>query len=334
MNLLILGGTVFLGRHLVQAALSRGHRVTLFNRGQHNPDLFPDVERLHGDRDGGLDSLHGRGWDAVIDTCGYVPRIVRQSAELLSGAVGHYTFISSLSVFSDTSKIGITDTDAVSKLEDESVEELTGETYGPLKALCEQAVENAVPGRTLIIRPGLIVGPDDPSDRFTYWPHRIAAGGIVLAPGRPDETVQFIDVRDLAQWTIAMVERNETSIFNATGPEPPVTFGRLIEDCVNVSGGAADVTWIDETFLLAENVTPWVELPLWIPVETDPSDRGFSAFDCRKAVDAGLSFRSIKETIRDTLEWDSNRPSEGAFKNCLSRKREAELLAKWRMAKS
>jgi len=329
-NLLILGGTIFLGRHLVEAAQSRGHRVTLFNRGQHCPDLFSDVEKLRGDRDGGLDVLRGREWDAVVDTCGYVPRIVRQSAELLSGTAKQYAFVSSLSVYSDTSKIGITETDAVGRLDDESIEDVTGETYGPLKVLCEQAVETSVPGRTLIIRPGLIVGPHDPSDRFTYWPHRIASGGEVLAPGRPDEKVQFIDVRDLAEWTVGMIERNETGIYNATGPKPPVTFGELLGKCRSVSGSDANVTWAGESFLLAENVAPWVELPLWIPTETDPSDRGFSAFDCRKAIAAGLSFRSITDTIRDTLEWDRSRHDDSAFMNCLSREREAEVLAKWR----
>src|SRR5262245_38592594 len=194
MKLLILGGTVFLGRYLVETALAHGHEVTLFNRGQHNPDLYPDVEKLHGDRDGGLDILRGRRWDAVIDTCGYVPRVVRASAELLAGAVDHYTFISSISAYPSFKAIGNDERPPVGTLADPTVEEVTGESYGPLKALCEQAVEQALPGRTLNIRPGLIVGPYDPSDRFTYWPHRVAQGGEVLAPGRPERHVQVVDV--------------------------------------------------------------------------------------------------------------------------------------------
>ena len=189
MNLLILGGTVFLGRHLVEAALARGHAVTLFNRGQHNPDLFPEVERLRGDRDGDLQALEGRRWDAVVDTCGYVPRVVRASAEMLAPNVDHYTFISSISVYADTSKPGIDEQAPVGTLDDPTTEEVTGESYGPLKALCEQAAEAAMPGRVLNIRPGLIVGPHDPTDRFTYWVRRVAEGGEVLAPGNPHAPV-------------------------------------------------------------------------------------------------------------------------------------------------
>ena len=199
MKLLILGGTVFLGRHLVEAAQARGHQLTLFNRGQHNPELFAGVEKLRGDRSGDLSALRGRRWDAVIDTCGYIPRIVRASAELLADAVDHYTFVSSLSVYADTSRPGIDESAPVGQLADETVEDITGETYGPLKALCEQAAGRALPGRVLTVRPGLIVGPHDPTDRFTYWPVRVARGGALLAPGRPERRVAFVDVRDLAE---------------------------------------------------------------------------------------------------------------------------------------
>src|SRR5262245_54236117 len=196
MKILMLGGTVFVGRATVEAALARGHEVTLFNRGRAQAELLPQVERIQGDRAGGLAALAGRRWDAVIDTCGYVPRVVRQSAEALAEAVDQYTFISSLSVYSDTSQRGIDENGTVGKLADETVEEITGESYGPLKVLCEQVVEQTLPGRALVIRPGLIVGPYDRTDRFTYWPVRVAQGGPVLAPGRPERLVEFIDVRD------------------------------------------------------------------------------------------------------------------------------------------
>ena len=182
----------------MESALARGHEVTLFNRGQHNPNLFPNVEKLRGDRNGDLSALEGRQWDAAIDTCGFVPRIVRASAELLRNSVKHYTFISSISVFAQIDKAGLDEDAPLATLKDETVEEVTNETYGALKALCEQAVEQTMPGRTLIVRPGLIVGPDDPTDRFTYWPVRTARGGEMLAPGRPDQATQIIDVRDLA----------------------------------------------------------------------------------------------------------------------------------------
>src|SRR5579872_4273010 len=231
MKLLILGGTVFLGRHIVEAALARGHEVTLFNRGQHNPDLFPEVEKLRGDRNGDLAALQGRQWDAAIDTSGFVPRVVRASAEALANAVKHYTFISSISVYADFTKLGIDESSPVAKLVDESVEEVTGETYGGLKALCEQAAEEALPGKVLIVRPGLIVGPDDQTDRFTYWPYRVAQGGEMLAPGRPAHQEQFIDVRDLAQWIVRMVEAGKTGVYNATGPDYVLSTQQLLEVC-------------------------------------------------------------------------------------------------------
>jgi 2'-hydroxyisoflavone reductase len=235
MKLLILGGTVFLGRHLTEAALAAGHDVTLFNRGQHNANLYPDLEKLRGDRDGGLDVLKGRTWDAVVDTCGYIPRLVRDSASLLSDAVDHYTFISTLSVYDDFRVRGLREEAAVGTLDDETVEAVTGGskgTYGPLKALCEQAAEAAMPGRVLCARPGLMVGPYDPTDRFTYWPVRVARGGQVLVPPTPQAPVQFIDARDLATWVMRMAEHNKTGVYNATGPAERLTF----EGIVNLLG--------------------------------------------------------------------------------------------------
>jgi 2'-hydroxyisoflavone reductase len=325
LKLLILGGTAFLGRHLVEAAQARGHEITLFNRGQRNPALFPDLEKLRGNRDGDLAALQGRRFDAAIDTCGFVPRIVRASAELLADAVDRYTFISSISVYADFSKRGIGEDAPVGTLEDETTEEVTNEAYGPLKALCEQAAERAMPGRVLNIRPGLIVGPHDPTDRFTYWPHRIAQGGEVLAPGRPERQVQFIDARDLAEWTIRMVEAKQTGVYNATGPDYLLTMGQVLEECMRQSGSDARLNWIDEKRLLEAGATPWMEVPLWIP-ETDPDAPGFAATNCNKAFAAGLTFRPLAETVRDTLAWDATRPADVERRAGIKPEREAHYL--------
>src|SRR5260221_13589599 len=233
MRLLILGGTAFVGRHLVEAALARGHTVTLFNRGRRNPDLFPELERLRGERPDDLAALRGREWDAAIDTSGYTPRAVAASAGLLAEAVAHYTFISTISVYADEMPAGTDENGPLSQMPEDKAgtEEVTGETYGPLKVLAEQAAEAAMPGRVLTPRPGLIVGPYDPTDRFTYWPARVARGGEVLAPDGPDVPVQFIDARDLAAWTLDSVEAGRTGVFNLTGPAQPLTFGDLLETC-------------------------------------------------------------------------------------------------------
>jgi 2'-hydroxyisoflavone reductase len=332
MRLLLLGGTVFLGRHIVEAALQRGHTVTLFNRGQHNPELFPHLEKLRGDRraEGGLDALKGRAWDVVIDTCGYIPREVRASAGLLAGAVERYLFISTESVYADFRTAGIDESYPTGPLADESVEEVTGETYGPLKALCERVVERGMPARsTLILRPGLIVGPHDPTDRFTYWPARVARGGEVLAPARPDYPVQFIDVRDLADWTVAMVEQHATGIFNADGLPNTLTLGALLETSRAQSTSEASVTWAPESFLLEHKVAPWSELPLWIP-EGDGDAEGFATISVHKALAAGLSLRPLADTVRDTLAWVATRSADHQWRAGLTPEREAELLRLWR----
>ena len=329
MRIIVLGGTVFLGRALVEAVRERGHEVTLFNRGQTNPDLFPDVEKLRGNRDGDLSALKGRRWDAAIDTCGYVPRVVRQSAELLAGAVGYYTFVSSVSVYSDWSKPGVDERTPLGTLEDETVEEITGETYGPLKALCEQAVKSAMPGRALIIRPGLIVGPHDPSDRFAYWVHRVAQGGEVLVPGPPTRPAEFIDVRDLAEWIVRMIEVEQTGTYNAAGPGQSVTMGQFLETCKSVSGSDAALTWVSDEFLIEQDVTPWTEMPMWIP-SSDPAYAGFFAIDSSKAVAAGLTYRPVTETVGDTLEWATTRSDDHEWRAGILRERETELLEAWR----
>lgn len=331
MRILILGGTIFLGRRLVDAALARGHEVTLFNRGQHNADLYPQLEKLRGDRDGGLDALRGRRWDVVIDPSGYVPRVVRQSAELLAGAVDRYVFISSISVY-DERRAGIEEDAPVARLADERVEEVRGDTYGGLKALCEQTIEAALPGRAIQLRAGLIVGAHDPSGRFTYWPARVARGGEVLAPGRPERPVQFIDARDLAAWTVRLLEQGGRGVYNATGPASPLTMSALLETCRAVSGGDARFTWLPDAFLLAQGAGPWMELPLWAP-ETDEYT-GFMEVNCRRAIAAGLTFRPLAETVRDTLAWDTARPAaeREAAPAGLQPAREAALLAAWHAA--
>jgi 2'-hydroxyisoflavone reductase len=326
MKILILGGTIFLGRHLVDAAISRDHDVTLFNRGEHNANLFPAVEKLRGDRDGNLFALEGRQWDAVIDTCGYVPRIVQASAELLASAVEHYTFISSISVYADVSKPGIDEEGELGVLEDESVEDITGGAYGPLKVLCEQAAEAFFPSRTLNIRPGLIVGPYDPSDRFTYWLHCIARGGEVLAPSPGQKPVQIIDARDLAEWIIGLIEARVSGVYNATGPDYRLTMQGLLELCRTELGSETTVTWVDEGFLLGAGVKPWMDLPLWVAGD---EDSGMLAINVEKAISANLTFRSLEETIRDTYHWARNRPADHQWRAGLAPDREQELLTMW-----
>jgi 2'-hydroxyisoflavone reductase len=321
-KLLLLGGTSFAGRALAEAALARGHELVLFNRGRTNPGLFPQAEHVRGDRDGGLGALAGRRFDAVLDTSGYLPRLVADSARLAAEAARFYLFVSTVSVYADVSRPGVGEDAPLARL-DVDTEEIMGETYGALKALCERAVEDALPGRCLIVRPGLIVGPHDPTDRFTYWPVRIAEGGDVLVPGRPDRAVQVIDARDLAAWMLTMVEAAETGTFNAVGPVPPLTMGALVESCLRVSGSGARPVWADDAFLLDQGVEPWSDLPLWLPEQGE--ERGMMAVDVSAAVERGLAFRPIDETVADTLAWDRERPL-GERRAGISREREAQLL--------
>ncbi|MCA9865535.1 MAG: hypothetical protein KC410_03525 [Anaerolineales bacterium] len=325
MKLLILGGTRFLGRALVDEALLEGHEITLFNRGQSNPDLYPHIEQIRGDRNSDLAALGRRRWEAVIDTCGYVPRIVRQSAEYLADTVEQYTFISTMSVYAEPLSSGIDENAPVGTIMDETTEEITGETYGPLKALCEQAATKAMGGRALHVRAGLIVGPHDLSDRFTYWPVRVARGGEVLAPSSPDYGVQFIDVRDLAHWIITATAARLTGPYNVTGPGRPLPMGLLLDTCRVVAGSDARFTWVDDSFLVEQGVEPYTELPLWVPAELG----AFNSFNIEKALAAGLIFRPFAETVRDTLEWAQWRPAAYVWRNGLSAEREANLLAEW-----
>ena len=337
MRLLVLGGTKFLGRAVVDEALERGHELTLFNRGETNPELYSEVEKLRGDRDGDLSALEGRDWDAVFDPSGYVPRVVRASAELLADRVGHYTFVSSLSVYGDFSEVVTEDDGQLIRLDDTSDESLEGDRYGGFKALCEQVVADVFPGRSARVRAGLIVGPNDPTGRFTYWPRRVARGGEVLAPGRKGRPVQFVDVRDLAAWLVDLAEGRVAGTFNATGPEPPITMAELLETCRAVSGSNARITWVDEDFLREREVGEWMELPLWIAETGDPAWRRFQEVDVSRAVAAGLRFRTVADTVRDTLEWALVTGGAGAplasglelGEAGMKPEREAELLAEW-----
>ena len=319
MKLLVLGGTKFLGRHAVDAALADGHEVTIFTRGQTSPELFPEVEHLRGDRDGKLGSLAGRTWDGVVDTSGYVPRIVRQSAELLRDAVARYVFVSSISVYGDFSD-PITEATPIAELDDPDTEEIL-ESYGALKAACERVVEEVYGDRSARIRAGLIVGPYDPTDRFTYWPRRIAAGGEVLGPGDPDAPVQFVDARDLAAWLVQLALRGPGGVFNATGPAERLTFEELLDRARTAIGSDANVVWTDEQRVLDAGVHPWTELPLWLP-GTDYA--GMARADISRAVDAGLRFRPVEETILDTLAWDRSVPGD---RPTLSDEKERAILA-------
>jgi len=318
-RLLVLGGTKFLGRHAVEAALTAGHEVTTFTRGQTNPELFPDVEHLHGDRDGDLGALAGRTWDGVVDTSGYVPRVVRQSAELLRDAVGRYVFVSSISAYGDFSE-PITEETPVAELDDPDTEEIA-ESYGALKAACERVVEGVYGNRSARVRAGLIVGPFDPTDRFTYWPRRIAAGGTVLAPGEPSAPVQFVDVRDLAAWLVQLALAGPGGVFNATGPAEPLTFAELLERMRAATGTDAEIAWTDDRLVLDAGVQPWTELPLWLP---DDDYAGMARADISRAVDAGLAFRPLEETVLDTLAWDRSQPGD---RPTLTPEREREILA-------
>ena len=330
MRLLILGGTKFVGRHVAEAALAQGHALTLFHRGQTNSGLFPDAEHLTGDRDGHLKALRRRQWDTVIDVSGYIPRIVSQSLTLLRDAVPFYTFISTISVYADLS-IPHQDEDApLLALPSGAGEEITPETYGPLKVQCERLVTKAYPNKSLIIRPGLVAGPWDHTDRFTYWPLRAAQGGRMLAPGDPAQRIQYIDARDLAEWTMRMTEHSQPGTFNAVTAEPALTMAQLIDEGIQGGNTNTQPTWVDEAFLLAQNLAPWSDLPLWLPTQTTREYRGFSSISSARAVNAGLTFRPLRTTVTDTLEWAKAHGLQMPLNAGLGKQRERQILAVWK----
>lgn len=340
MKILIIGGTKFLGRHLVDAALKRGHEITLFNRGKQSSENMPDVEQIHGDRNQDLDKLRGRNWDAVIDTCGYLPQTVKASAEALKDSVNQYVFISSISAYPEFKELDFDESAPVTELNEQQRKradeidpksELTGATlgemYGGLKVLCEREAGKVMPGKVLTVRSGLIVGAYDPTDRFTYWVMRVASGGEVLAPENPNRFVQLVDASDLSEWTIAMIERNENGIYHATGKPFALTMSKMLEEIKTVSGSDATFTWVGEEFLKQENVEEWSDLPLYL-YESDEESRGFLSANVDKALNKGLNFRFLSETIRETLDWRRTKSVE--LKAGISAEREKKLLKKWR----
>lgn len=340
LKILVLGGTGFLGPAVVEAALARSHKVTLFNRGKTNPHLFPELEKLVGDRDPdkgeGLKALGGRKWDVCIDDTGYYPRMVKASASLLAPNVRSYIYISSISAYAENSRENQDETAATAKLADPTVETMGKgyEYYGGLKALCEQAANTAMGGRCALVRPGFIVGPGDSTDRFTWWPVRVARGGEMLGPGAPSDPIQIIDVRDLGAFLVRLAEQNTTGTFNACGPKERLTIGKLIEDCATAAGSKPQITWVPAKFLMEHGEDGDGSLPIWIPFEGET--KGFHTWSNARAVKAGLSFRPTVDTARDTLAWFRSLPEERqkGMKTGLSAEAESRLLTAWRAASS
>ena len=308
-RILVLGGTGFIGPHIIRAALSRGHTLSMFNRGRSNPGLFPEVEELYGDRNDNLEALKGRTWDVCIDTSATDPKWVRLSADLLRDAVEHYLFTSTRSVYSDFTRVGMTALDApLFEVDPEALERGERLDYGRNKALCEYFTRNAFGERALIVRPGLIVGPGDNTDRFTYWPVRIARGGEVLAPGDGSDPCMFIDVRDLAAWYVRLIEEGTTGRFNALTPAGGLRFDHLLYGIKAVTSAEVTFTWVDADFCRRHNVRPYAEMPLWYPARGNRA--GFARFDLSREIAAGLSWRPLADTARDTLEWHRTLPEE------------------------
>ncbi len=316
MKLLVLGGTAFVGRHIVEAARARGHEVTIFHRGKTNKHVFPDLEKIIGERDSDLAPLANRTWDAVIDTSAYLPRVVERSARLLAERVAHYTFVSSVSVYKSFATIGMTENAPRAVIAEPLPDVINADTYGAMKARCERAAANHFPGRLLVVRPGIIVGPYDYTGRFAYWPRRVAEGGAVLAPGEPTHPLQVIDARDLAAWMIARIEVTEAGLYNATGPFEPLTWGTFLEECQRVTKSAADLVWAPDMLLRGEGVTG-ADLPLWVPAT--PDSAGFYTVSSAKARAAGLVLRPLGDSLTDVLA--SSQGTTG-----MARTREAEVL--------
>ncbi len=341
LRILILGGTGFTGPFQVRYALSRGHKVTVFNRGKTHPGELPkEAEQLLGDRNGQLDALKGRQWDVVIDIPTTLPVWVRDAAQILKGNVDRYVFISTTSVYSDNSKPGMDESGPLAQYQGADAMKETQATlrrfplYSPLKVLSEKEAEKWFPGKTLIIRPGLIVGPGDETDRFTYWPVRLDRGGEILCPGDPKtDLVQFIDARDLAEWAIRMVEQETTGIFNALGPKSKLPMGELLDGIKTVTTSESRFTWVDTDFLLSQRVSPWNELPVWVAPRGP--EQGFSMLSNKRALKKGLTFRPIPDTAKVTLEWFRKQPPErqARLRSGISPEREAAVLAGWHAQK-
>jgi 2'-hydroxyisoflavone reductase len=331
-SLLVLGGTGFIGPHLTELALARGWKVTHFNRGKRAPDGVENVETLHGDRKGQLDALKGRRWDAVVDNTGYIPKYCKLSADLLAPNTGYCLYISSISAYASFEKPNDVGS-PTGTLDDKEQEEITNETYGPMKALCEEYVRDAYGARAGVVRPGYIVGPLDPTDRFTYWPVRVARGGEMAAPGTPADPIQIVDVRDLAAFMLDLVDRRAEGTFNAVTPPGALTMGALIDTCLEVTGADTKVTWIDEEFLAGFLKPDEMNFAPWGPMRG--VEAGASLTGMEASARAGLKSRALATVVRDTLAWHETRPAErkAELRSGLPPAREAELLAAWHARK-
>lgn len=340
MRLLILGGTGFIGPTQVHYAVARGHHVTVFNRGRRQADLPPQVEHLVGDRNGDLDALRSGEWDVVIDNPTTLPVWVRDAASILRDRAQHYIFVSTISVYARYPGAGVPESTPLASYTGsdpyaetlETLDRSGGRLYGPLKALSEAEAERWFPGRTTIVRPGLIVGPGDPTDRFTYWPARIHRGGEVLVPGEPSDPVQFIDVRDLSEWIIRMAEDRAPGVYNATGPASTLGIGSMVETMRPLADEPVRFTHVPADFVLERGLNPWSDLPVWVPPDGDSA--GFARVDIRRALDRGLTFRPLLETARDTLTWHLGRPEAERARMLagITAAREEEVLAAWHRA--
>jgi 2'-hydroxyisoflavone reductase len=324
-HLLVIGGTSFIGRHTVEQALAAGHDVTVFHRGSKDDDPFPEAEHLHGDRDGGLEPLAGRDWDALLDTCGYLPRVVRASSDLLAERISYALYVSSCSVYDPARAPSppLGEDAPLATMDDPSVEEITETTYGPLKVLCEEAFRSAFGARAAIVRPTYVAGPFDPTDRFTYWVRRIGEGGTVLAPGPRDAPFQAIDVRDLGAFQLHLLETATPGTFNGVGPAKPLTFEGFLDACANGTGSPSRMEWVDPEHLLGEGLIYGEDLPLWDPPEDYPVIRA----DPSRATTAGLRLRPMTETVEATAAWDRERGLPPM--KFLDRARETRILAEW-----
>jgi len=339
LRILILGGSGFTGPFQVRYALNRGHQVTVFNRGLTHPGELPkEVEQLVGDRNGQLDALKGRQWDVVIDNPTTLPKWVRDVAQILKGNVGRYVFISTLSVYAQPSWPGMDESGPLATYEGpdpmkwtvEALHNSTQALYAPLKVLSEKETQKWFPGKFLIIRPGLIVGPGDESDRFTYWPVRIARGGEVLAPGDPKKDyVQFIDARDLAEWTIRMVEQGDTGIYNAVGFTEKLLMSRMLDEIRIVTKSDAQLTWVNVDFLLQQKIHPWYDMPVWVAPKGP--EGGFSNLNNKRAVAKGITFRPVSDTAAATLEWFRKQTAQrqANLRSGITAAREKEIRAAW-----
>lgn len=342
LRILFIGGTGFIGPHMVRRAMARGHTVTLFNRGRTNTHLFPEVEKLVGDRDGGLGVLEGGEWDAVIDTSGYVPRVVRDSAELLQDSVHRYLFVSTGDAYADFEKVGLDEDYTLDELENPTPQDLEnpGAHYGPLKVLCERAVMELYPGRNTVLRPGWIIGAGDYNSISSYWPMRVHHGGEVLAPGDPDYPMQIIDPHDLAAFVIKIIEEDINGTFNTVGPGSPMTTAEFLYGIKAVTTSDARFTWVDDDFLVDMEVGSMTDMPIWFPPRDDyptpapfePGAKGFHQMSAERAIAAGLTYRPLAETAKDIIDEYLSRGTDWATEQRrfgLSLEREAEVLAAW-----